>query len=208
VSGTHNNIIAKAAKQALQPLGFSQKGRSRVWLADHSWWLAVVEFQPSGWEKGSYLKVAAHWLWSPSGFLSFDFGGRTPGFAAYSSDDQFSLAAQTLAEEAAKRAGELTQALCSLEATADLLAKENADREPERGCSWPTFNAAMAAGLAGRGSEAKALFGAVTDERVRPHAERMIASAGDMAMFRRAVESLVVAQRSALGLAPTTGQLF
>jgi hypothetical protein len=55
--GTHDRIIADAAKAALGPLGFKRKGRSRTWLADHGWWLTVVEFQPSAWSKGSYLNV-------------------------------------------------------------------------------------------------------------------------------------------------------
>lgn len=60
--GPHDKIIAEAAKAALRSLGFQRKGRSRTWLADHGWWLTIVEFQPSAWSKGSYLNVAAHWL--------------------------------------------------------------------------------------------------------------------------------------------------
>jgi hypothetical protein len=35
-----------------------QKGRSRIWLDDHGWWIAVVEFQPSDWARRSRGKVA------------------------------------------------------------------------------------------------------------------------------------------------------
>jgi hypothetical protein len=42
----HNRLVAQAAKEVLSPLGLTQKGRSRVWLDDHAWWLGVVEFQP------------------------------------------------------------------------------------------------------------------------------------------------------------------
>ncbi len=59
----HGRIIAAVAKSALAPLGFRRKGASRVWLADHGFWLDVVEFQPSGFSKGSYCNVAVHWLW-------------------------------------------------------------------------------------------------------------------------------------------------
>jgi hypothetical protein len=55
-----SQIIAAAARRALAPVGFWRKGRSRVWLSDHGFWLTVVEFQPSGFGKGSYLNVAAH----------------------------------------------------------------------------------------------------------------------------------------------------
>src|SRR5438045_5748615 len=96
--GPHDKIITDAAKAALGRLNFRRKCRSRTWLADHGWWLTVVEFQPSSWSKGSYLNVAAHWLWSDSGHLSFDYVGRTKGFEEYANDDQFAPLAQRLAQ--------------------------------------------------------------------------------------------------------------
>jgi hypothetical protein len=53
-SDEHGRIIATAAKETLGPLGFYRKGRSRVWLCDHGFWLGVVEFQPSGFAKGGH----------------------------------------------------------------------------------------------------------------------------------------------------------
>ena len=92
---------------ALQPLGFRRKGQSRLWGGDHGWWLAVVEFQPSGFRKGSYLNVAAHWLWSDGGYISFDLGSGADGgsrvaeFEEYDSNEQFEAAAHRLAIAAA-----------------------------------------------------------------------------------------------------------
>jgi len=109
----HDRIIADAAKGALHPIGFRRKGRSRLWLKDHGWWLAVAEFQPSGFQKGSYLNVAAHWLWSRAGHISFDlgcgaeWGRRVAGFEAYVSDEQFQPAAQSLAALAAQQVQQL-----------------------------------------------------------------------------------------------------
>jgi hypothetical protein len=77
---SYDACIAEAAKRRLRPIGFLRKGRSRIWLSDHGWWVAVAEFQAGGWKKGSYLNVAAHWLWSSSGHISFDYGGRHGGF--------------------------------------------------------------------------------------------------------------------------------
>jgi hypothetical protein len=111
--GPHDRIIAEAAKASLRPLGFQRKGRSRTWLADHGWWLTIVEFQPSAWSKGSYLNVAAHWLWSGVGVLSFDFGDRASEFVDYVSDDQFTPAAARLAEMAAQEAQRLAQTFTS-----------------------------------------------------------------------------------------------
>ena len=59
----HSKIIARVAKETLAPLGLFQKGSSRTWTDDHGWWIVVIEFQPSGFGKGSYLNVGAMWLW-------------------------------------------------------------------------------------------------------------------------------------------------
>ena len=105
-TNAHGRIIAAAARSALVPLGFQRKGASRIWFADRGYWLLVVEFQPSAWSKGSYLNVAAHWLWSsltegPQVVLSFDYGGRAGGFISFENEDQFSPQAAALAEVAA-----------------------------------------------------------------------------------------------------------
>lgn len=57
MSNNHNRVINAEAWRLLKPFGLTRKGRSRVWLDDHGWWLIQVEFQPSSWSKGSYLNV-------------------------------------------------------------------------------------------------------------------------------------------------------
>lgn len=200
VQGSHDKIIATAAKQALHPLGFLRKGRSRTWLADHGWWLIVVEFQPSGWDKGSYLNVGAHWLWSRSGHLSFDFGNRVGSFQAYEADEQFTPAARSLAERAAERSRELEDTFPDVGAAAAILNSELAGLGAGQRGSWPGLHAGIAAGLAGRTDEAFRLFGAITDDRVRPQAEALAGHTGDAADFRQAVSRDIVSQREALRL--------
>lgn len=69
----HNKIIRKAANSVLKPNGLFQKGTSRVWIDDNGWYFIVVEFQPSNWDKGTYLNVAVHFLWDEMDYLSFDY---------------------------------------------------------------------------------------------------------------------------------------
>ncbi len=193
-------LIAAAAKQALQPAGFRRKGRSRVWLADHGWWLNVVEYQPSGWSKGTYLNIAAHWLWSNSGHISFDFGGRTAGFEEYVSVEQFASSVQKLAEAAADEAKNLEDAFASIEAAADhLMEQETAARQTPKG-SWSAYHAGVAAGLADRGTDAEAMFRSITDGRVRELGERLLPMVPNRTKFRSEVGSLVERQRRALKL--------
>ncbi|RYF27535.1 MAG: hypothetical protein EOO23_07895 [Comamonadaceae bacterium] len=194
-------MIANAAKGALYPLGFRRKGRSRLWLLDRAWWLAVVEFQPSGWAKGSYLNVAAHWLWSEHEFLSFDVCNRVGGFAEYASDAQFASAALELADTAAIEAARLTKRFSSIDATADDLVAEETATKRSLG-SWSRYNAGVAAGLVGRSAKAAALLCGVTDHRVKPSAETMARLANDPASFRKKTADLIARQRLALGLSP------
>jgi hypothetical protein len=79
----HSGLIRTAAKAALSPLGFQQKGRSRVWFADRGLWMLLVEFQPSGFGKGSYLNIGASWLWYSDSDWQFDYFRRASGLVPF-----------------------------------------------------------------------------------------------------------------------------
>lgn len=100
--GPHDAIIRAAARMHLAPLGFRQKGRSRTWLRDHDWWLAVVEFQPSSWSKGSYLNVACMWLWHPQDHIAFHVCERLGRYAEFEDEASFQIAVDGLARLAAE----------------------------------------------------------------------------------------------------------
>ena len=69
----HNKLIKQAANAILKHYGLFQKGSSRVWIEDNGWYLTVVEFQPSAWDKGTYLNVSVHFLWDEKDYLSYDY---------------------------------------------------------------------------------------------------------------------------------------
>ncbi len=96
----HTQLLTAAARCILRPLRLQQRGRSRLWLGDHGWWV-VVEFQPSGSSKGSYLNVGAMWLWFEKDYFSFDYGSRVEDFAPYEDEAQFAPLAGNLAHRAA-----------------------------------------------------------------------------------------------------------
>lgn len=97
----HSRTIAQEARTALAPLGLSRRGRSRTWLDDQGWWLGVVEFQPSGFGRGTYLNVGLMFLWRPIDHLAFEIGDRVESFTAASEPD-FALAVRSKAERAAQ----------------------------------------------------------------------------------------------------------
>lgn len=104
----HNDkIINQAAKSVLKPMGLFQKGQSRVWIDDNDWFLIVVEFQPSNWDKGSYLNVAVNYLWNKQEYLSFDYGYRESAFVKFNNDEKaFYDDMASLAEKAAEKVKE------------------------------------------------------------------------------------------------------
>jgi hypothetical protein len=150
-----NRLIAVAASAVLRPLGSFQKGKSRIWLDDRGWWLGVIEFQPGGFSKGSYLNVAACWLWYEKDFLSFDYGDRVESFHPFENVDQF----QPTAAHVAKRAGETLLALRSRFANIDSTARVLKDTD--RNSIWYNYHAGIAAGLVGDAETTQARFGLV-----------------------------------------------
>lgn len=116
-----------------------RKGQSRLWYKDNLWWISVVEFQPSSWSKGSYLNVAAMWLWNAKNYWSFDDGGRVEAFHQFKDSDQFTVVADALAKRASVEVVALSERFHSLHTVASHLAGKS-DENP-----WSSFHAAMAA---------------------------------------------------------------
>ena len=99
----YSKIINKLARETLKPLGVVRKGQSRTWLDDHGWWVTIVEFQPSNWDKGSYLNVGINWQWYPQDHISFDLGYRESSFVKFENEEQFLVDAKELVDLAKER---------------------------------------------------------------------------------------------------------
>lgn len=149
----HGHLIFVAAKTHLRPLGCQRQGQSRFWSADHRLWQIGVEFQPSGWSKGSYLNVGVQWLWYPKRHFSYDTGSRVAQFVPFESPEQFAPEANCLAARAAEEVLSLRSRFASLPAIAhDLVTKPWGD------ALWPLYHGAVAAGLTGDVPTARNLF--------------------------------------------------
>jgi len=212
--GEHDRILAAAARAELIPLGFWRKGRSRLWLADRGFWLAVVEFQPSGFSKGSYLNVAAYWLWSAQPhYLTFSYSlDRQKPWIAFENAEQFTPLAEALARQAAEESRQLQSLFADIRSTAaTLIAEEDAFANAGRGGGWPAFDAAVASGLAGEMGTSRKLFGDAYDSLVdwRPDFAPLLApyavTIAKEASFRAFIEQRIHEQRARYGLGDFNG---
>lgn len=206
----HNRIIAHAAKAALYPLGYVRKGRSRLWLKDHGFWLSVIEFQPSGLERGSYLNVAAHWLWDLTDALAFNWlvqDART--FIRFEDEAQFTILAAEQAGHAAMMASEMESGFASLDRiTEKLVARASGDAG-----GWAAFHAGVASGLVGDRARARVFFDQTLDgfRNWRSDFDEPIHALrhglDDPRAYRVLVEDRIRVNRAANRLAPTLDPL-
>lgn len=148
----HSRLINAAAKAALRPIGCVQKGRSRTWLDDRSWWVGVVEFQPSSWARGSYLNVGACWLWYEKDYLSFDAGDRVEDFQSFVNDEQFASVADELAKRARQEVIALRDRYSSPSHVQAWLAAKSSIS------IWDQYHLAVSAGMAGATDQSRRSF--------------------------------------------------
>lgn len=137
----HGKLIAAAAKAALSPLGCVRKGQSRVWYSDQRFWVIGIEFQPSGWSKGSYLNIKKKYLWH----LSPGYHGtyRPVDFIAFESPEQFSPLIANMADIAAREVAAMASRLKTPEHfRACLLTTPLRD-------GWPVYHATISSWLMG-----------------------------------------------------------
>lgn len=199
----HGRIIVAAAKAALAPLGCVRKGRSRIWRSDHRYWAIDVEFQPSGWQKGSYLNIFVAWLWNVT--HGYDFAYRAGSFVPFETAEQFIPPINELAEIAATEVLKVREKFRSFSDISDYI-KANNRRAP-----WPGFDAAIVCGLAGDFVSARQYFDEVeawdTDKspwraRAKLDAAKLEALLGRPQRFREAVAECIARRRQLMRLPP------
>lgn len=159
-----SRLVASAARGTLRPLGLQRRGRSRLWLDDHGWWLGVVEFGSSSWTLSSCLDVGVMWLWHDLDHFAFHVHRREARHEPYRSDTQFAPEAARLAGLAANRVLDYRAALPTVAAAARYLA----DLPAGRGDFREGFDAGLAAALAG------------DPGRARAHLDRFLARPADL----------------------------
>lgn len=200
MSDTHGKIITAAAKAELASLGFRQKGRSRLWLADHGFWINVVELTPSRWSKSVSLMNAAHWLWVGAGFMSFNEAVPSNCHAEFETEDQFRSAANEIAQVAREKALEIEARFPSFGAIAAFVVERARSSPGRMGPSWWGYEAGIASGLVGRFEDAAHFLHGLTDERVTKRAAPLLLLINRPEAFKSKVNDMVAQERARLKL--------
>jgi hypothetical protein len=202
----HTRLLNAAAREILEPLGLRQKGRSRIWLDDQGWWLGVVEFDHSRFEKAAMLNVGANLLWGPGeprepgGWTML--GGRIDGEShTFRSEKQFAPLAQKMVERAAEEVEAQRERLASVTDAARWLdGQKDLSTDGHVG-------AGIALALGGKPKRARRQIDAMiahlrehdADDETR-ELERLLDKVDDRDKMRRHVRKRVREWRSELGL--------
>ncbi|WP_328908138.1 hypothetical protein OG230_00640 [Streptomyces sp. NBC_00234] len=199
-----SRLVTAAARQHLRPLGLRQRGRSRLWLDDHGWWLGVVDFFSPQWSQGSGLTVGVMWLWQDVGHVTFHVHERVEASQEFRHEKQFAGVVERLAHDAEERVGEFRNRFADLDAVARALLSQ-----PVRGNDlWGNFHAGVTAALVGRASEARERFSAVLAQdpfadwiqECQQTAQYLYGAAEDAAAVRAWARDAVVSCRAKLAL--------
>ena len=189
----------------LKPIGLVQRGRSRMWLDDHGWWLGIDYFGPSAWAPGSYARVYASFLWSRSDSITLDYslGNLDEQHVLYESDKQFAPEALRLASLAAP---EIEQVRATYRSLHDWLPLFEERASAEEG--WPVYDAGIANGLLGNTERARSWLEALHQDDDRDWAQEGRRYALNLARtleqpqkFRQAIVRDIATSRSAQRLA-------
>ncbi|MER6678862.1 hypothetical protein [Streptomyces sp. NPDC000983] len=198
-------IITSATRESLKPLGLSQRGRSRLWVDDHEWWLGVVGFTPPR-TTGSGLYVGAMWLWHDVNHLAFHMDAVRTGPESFRTEDQFTPPALELGRQAAAQVTAPRKTFPDLRS----VARHLTSRPVRQGFLWDSFDTGIAAALVGDPVTARDHFERVPREdplapwMVQAHekARELHAVAPDRDAVTAWVVRAVDSCRSKLGLDP------
>lgn len=205
-SSPHNKIINAVARAKLKPLDIQQKGRSRLWYDDQKWHAISVEFQPSGFGKGSYLNVAISWLWYPKDFWSFDFSYDRRSYVEFENEVQFQRDFEVLANEAVNAVQAFRTSFSSLRGACEILLED--DKDKPRPGGWPDVHTGLLAGLNGHAEQAEGLLRYVAEQENQTEwqgeqsvfCDKAISLLGNRGELRSWVEQNIVECRSLMGL--------
>jgi hypothetical protein len=145
-----SKIIRKVAKERFVGHGLKQKGQSRLWYFSGDYYLILIEFQPSSWEKGTYLNVGLDFNWYPKDYFAFEFGYRLSDFKSPKDEGELGARIQQLCDLALDKVNEYKQIFIDKKTAGDKLLRLHKDKSND----WEKFNLGVLFGLGGHNEQA------------------------------------------------------
>jgi hypothetical protein len=87
----YNKLLKNIAKERLKPHGIIQYGKSRTFLLDKTWYVIIIEFQPSSFSKGTYLNIDIDFNFYPRDYFAYTLGNRESKFEEFESEELLQL---------------------------------------------------------------------------------------------------------------------
>jgi hypothetical protein len=155
----HNKLLKKIAKNRLRPYGVFQKGNSRTFLLDNGWYIIIIEFQPSSWDKGSYLNIGVDLNVYPRSYLAFSYGYREDGFKGAENDDQFKEIVDAYCNHVIEKVQKLKEKFKDVSTAIDSIKQLYPDD------AWQEFDLGILYGLDGQMQKADSSLRKLTDQK-------------------------------------------
>ena len=207
----HGAILRRVMREVLEPAGLIRPAGSRYWVDDHGWWLAALWFEPSDFDRGTYLRASRMYLWVDRGHLAFDedvvdrwpVGGRLTAWVPALDATVWERDVRDLAAASVAFVEEVRRERADLHAAIGRLGRRDRD-------AWTEFHMGIAQGLLGDAGAARASLERVASsanpyaapwlEDLRLRAADMAARLGDEADFRNEVTATILRARERLRL--------
>jgi hypothetical protein len=149
-----NQIINQEAAKHFKPYGIKRKGQSRFYLADHGWFLILVEFQPSDHGKGTYLNIGINFNWNLQDYFSFDIGHRENKFIEFVNEKQFSEAINELCKKAIEKVNEYRRNFKDIKNAERFIMKYKYHSDE----IWGNYHRGIVSGLLGKNANMNKYF--------------------------------------------------
>jgi uncharacterized protein YwgA len=149
----HNKLLTKIAKARFKQTDIKQKGQSRTFLQDNFWFTTLIEFQPSSYDKGTYLNIGADFNFFPRAHFAFSYGYREKQFKTFKDENQFEEVINKLCDSVLMKASEIKNQLTDYTNAATILRHAFNQND-----NWNNLDLAIINALSGDKATAKVLL--------------------------------------------------
>jgi chaperonin cofactor prefoldin len=200
----HNKLLKKIAKDRLKPYGIIQKGSSRTFLYDNAWYVIIIEFQPSSWDKGSYLNIGVDLNFYPQNHLAFSYGSRDSGFKGAENENQFTEIVNAYCNRVIEKIQKFKEEFKDISTAIDSIKRLYPDNP------WNDFDLGILYGLNGQIQKADSSLKKITKQKCnfeyefkrQKSAAEMLELLADNEKFVARVQTLMVQSRQLKKLPP------